>query len=322
MKICKDKSGANVIAVVIVCALVLVSIGVGYYGLMRLDKLEKELKSAKEAANVLTVVDDFGRIVSIQKYPKRIISLAPSTTEILFAIGAGGLIVGNTDYCNYPDAAKNITKVGGFYQTLNIEVVVGLEPDLVIAFYGQEQEVSTLEDLGICVIALHPETLNGVILNIRQMGLILNKTAEANNLADSLEARIKNVTALTSNVTLHKPDVYIEYYEYWTYGPGSFGNDLVLKAGGKNIAATTTTAYPMVTSEFVVGSDPGIIILTAGMYAPTEEDIKNRPGWENISAVKNDKIYYIDGDLIDRPGPRIVNGLEELAKIVHPELFE
>lgn len=320
--ISRDREGINAVIVVgLVCAVVLASVS-AYLVVGRLRELEKELRAAKESANILTVVDDFGRTVSIQKYPKRIISLAPSTTEILFAIGAGDLIVGNTEYCDYPDAAKNITKVGGFYQTLNIEAVVGLEPDLVIAFYGQEQEVLTLEDFGICVIALHPETLNGVILNIRQIGLILNKTTEANNLADNLELRVENVTGLTSNATLHKPNIYTEYYEYWTYGPGSFGNDLILKAGGKNIAAITTTAYPMVTSEFVVGSDPEIIILTAGMYAPSKEDVKNRPGWGNISAVKNDKIYYIDGNTIDRPGPRIVNGLEELAKFIHPELFK
>lgn len=270
----------------------------------------------------VTVIDDYGRTVAIPKNPQRIISLAPSITEILFSIGLGDKVVGVDDCSDYPEEAKNRTKIGSYLMP-NLEIIVSLKPDLVlVSDMTSKDNVVTLEEKELTVVALAPKTIEGIIHDIRLVGLIGNKTIEANNLADNLEQRTDAVTSKTSNITLYRPKVYIEYYPYWTYGPGSFGNDLILMAGGRNIAATTTTAYPEITNEFIVASNPKIVIFTVGLHASTTvEDIRSRTGWDGTDAIKNNKIYTIDDDIISRPGPRIIDALEQLAELFHPELF-
>lgn len=288
------------------------------------EKTELSLKIQKieEKQEEFTIIDDYGRTVVIPKYPQRIISLAPSTTEILYAVGLGDKIVGVDDYSDYPEEAKNKTKIGNCYPTPNLEIILSLKPDLIVtADITSKDFVTTMEEKGLKVIVLAPKTINGIIQNIRLVGLIGNKAAEANNLADNLEQRINAITSKTSNSNF--PKVYVEYYPYWTFGPGSFSNDLILMAGGRNIAATTTTAYPNIDDEFIVSSNPEIIIYTIGPYTTTTiEEIKRRTGWYETDAVKNNKIYTLDDNIISRPGPRIVDALEQLAELIHPELFE
>jgi iron complex transport system substrate-binding protein len=270
----------------------------------------------------ILLVDDYGRIVELESVPERIVSTAPTPTEILFAVGAGDLVVGVDDYSDYPAEVANITKVGSF--TLNTEVIIGLQPDLVISSdLVPLAQLDLVEDQGIPYFILATRTLDDVLRDIRLVGILTDHVSDATNLTNSLEARIEAVTEKTLADGLVKPRVYLEYYPYWTYGPGSFGNDLIALAGGINIAENTTSEYPMVTSEFVIAQDPEIIIYTIGyMTTTTAEEISSRPGWDEITAVVEGEIYSMDDNLTSRYGPRIVDGLELLASTLHPDLFE
>ena len=278
----------------------------------------------------LAVVDDMGRTVAIAKEPERIVSLAPSNTEILFAIGVGDKVVGVTQYCDYPlevvekKESGELAVVGGF-SDINVELVVSLNPDLVVAFGTlQMQAVQALEDQGITVIVLNPSTLDDVLNDILLLGKATDAYQEAKQLVANLSARIDAVKSKVADA----PKVKV-YYELWydplmSVGPGTFIHNLIVAAGGENIFADAQTPYPVVSAEDVIARNPEVIILPNSYmmyYSITKEQVKERPGWDAIDAVKNDKIFFIDENLLVRPGPRIVDGLEELAKIIHPELF-
>ena len=269
----------------------------------------------------ILLVDDYGRIVELERVPERIVSTAPTPTEMLFAVGAGDLVVGVDDYSDYPAEAANLTKVGSY--TLNTEVIVGLQPDLIVSSdLVPLSQLELLEDQGIPYVILATRTLEDVMKDIRLVGILTDRVEEANTLADQLEDRIDAVTEKTLAEGLVRPRVYLEYYPYWTYGPGSFGHDLIELAGGANIAENTSSEYPMLTSEFVIAQDPEVIVYTVGyMTTTTAEEIASRPGWDVITAVSEGDIYSMDDNLMSRYGPRIVDGLEELATLLHPDLF-
>ncbi len=269
----------------------------------------------------ILLVDDYGRVIKLDSLPERIVSIAPTPTEILFAVGAGDLVVGVDTYSDYPAEVANITKVGDF--TLSTEVIISLQPDLIISGdLVPTPQLELLEDQGIPFVILATRTLDDVLKDIRLVGILTGHVNEANELADALEDRIDAVTNKTQAADLVKPRTYMEYYPYWTYGPGSFGNDLIALAGGINIAENTSSEYPMLTSEFVIAQDPEIIVYTVGpMTTTTADEISSRPGWDVITAVSEGSIYAVDDNLMSRYGPRIVDGLEDLAALLHPDLF-
>jgi len=267
------------------------------------------------------VVDDYGRTVKLSGVPDRIVSVAPTPTEILFAVGAGDQVVGVDDYSDYPAEAAALPKVGSY--TLNIEAIIALDPDLIVASdLVPLAQLEQLSDQGMPYVIFADRTLEDVFKTIRLAGVITGNVDEADELARSLEARVEAVTNKTLAEGVSKPKVYVEYYPMWTYGPGSFGDDLIVLAGGINIAHNTSSEYPQVSNEFLIAQDPDVIVYTTGvMSTTTKESIVSRPGWDSISAVENDKIFSIDDNLLSRYGPRIVDGLEEIAEIIHPELF-
>lgn len=312
-----EKKGYMVWIVLAVAVSSVMAFTGGYYAGVVLNEPEEE---PVEDDSIL-LVDDYGRVVELDHVPERIVSTAPTPTELLFAVGAGDLVVGVDDYSDYPAEAANLTKVGSY--TLSIEVIVGLQPDLIVSSdLVPLSQLELLEDQGIPFVILATRTLDDVLKDIRLVGILTGHVAEATALADGLEERIDAVTEKTQAEDLVRPRVYLEYYPYWTYGPGSFGNNLIALAGGINIAENTTSEYPMVTSEFVIAQDPEVIIYTVGyMTTTTAEEIASRPGWDVISAVFEDSIYSMDDNLVSRYGPRIVDGLEELAALLHPDLF-
>ncbi|HUS56764.1 MAG TPA: cobalamin-binding protein [Thermoplasmata archaeon] len=269
----------------------------------------------------LVIVDDYGRTVSLESIPTRIVSAAPTPTEILFAVGAGDLVVGIDEYSDYPEGIGNLTRVGAY--PLNLEVVIGLNPDLIISSdLVPADQLENLEAQGIPYMILAARTLEDVMGDIRLVGIVTGHIDEAEALAGSLEARIETITEKTLALDVEKPRVYLEYFPYWTYGPGSFGDNLIALAGGINIAENASSEYPLLTSEFVIAQDPEIIIFTIGYMTSTNaEEISSRSGWDGITAVSGDQIYSIDDNLVSRYGPRIVDGLEQLAELIHPELF-
>lgn len=309
----KRKRTNVLISMAIVCILISAAFIVGFY-------VAKFIEPERQTGSAL--IDDYGRTVIVEQSPQRIVSLAPGCTEILFAVGLGNRVVGVDDYSEYPEAAKNKTKIGS-YMNPNLEVIALLEPDLVLASDMTSKEyVANLEEKSLTIFVFAPKTIQGIIRDIRLIGIIGNRRKEADNLADCIEQRINAVCSKTSNNTLYKPKIFLEYYPYWTYGPGSFGNELISMAGGKNIGAATAAAYSEITNEFVIVSNPELIAFTVGSHTSTTiRDIKSRTGWDKISAVKNNKIYTIDDDIISRPGPRIVDALEQLTNLIHPELF-
>ena len=282
-----------------------------------------------QAGFPLNVTDDFGRNVTIASPPTRIVSTAPSNTEILFALDLGERVVGVTSYCDWPPAVPEkvskgeLTVIGG-YADPSLEKIVALNPDLVLAATDLQFEfVSVLQNRGIVVIALNPKTVNDVIDDIALVGTICGKTAEANRLIENLQHRISYVDGRISGSST-KPKVY---YELWydpmmSFGGNTVFDELVTKAGGQNIFHNSAVMYPIGSSEIVIQEDPEIIIVAEGyMGGFLSSDFEKRSGWSIIKAVKEGNVYTINENLIVRTGPRIIDGLENIASIVHPELF-
>jgi iron complex transport system substrate-binding protein len=276
---------------------------------------------APEEDATIVITDDYNRTVELPGIPDRIVSVAPTPTELLFAVGAGDHVVGVDDYSDYPAAALNITKVGSY--TLNIEAIIGLTPDLIVTSdLVPLAQLDQLQDQGIPYVIFAARTLGDVVDDIRLAGNITGHTEQAETLAQSLQGRIDAVTSKTLADGVSTPKVYVEYYPFWTFGPGSFGDHLISLAGGANIAAETSSEYPLLTSEYVISQDPDVIVYTIGvMTTTTADEIASRPGWDTMTAVANGDIYSMDDNLVSRYGPRVVDGLEQLAEIIHPELF-
>lgn len=277
-------------------------------------------------APTITVVDDAGRTVEITGVPERIISLAPSNTEILFALGLGDKVVGVTDFCDYPEEAKEIEKIG--FVEPNLEKIVDLEPDLVLYIGGaaQLEKTQTMGDLGLTVLVLTPSDIEGIFADIELVGRATGSEGEAARLVSELRARMGEVLSRVAQAE-RKPLVFYELdatdpTRPWTAGPGSFIDTLITMAGGVNLGASAEMEWAEFSTEEVIAQDPEIIILGDANYGVTVESVKERPGWGVITAVKEGAIYPIDDNLVSRPGPRIVDGLEELARVIHPELFQ
>ncbi len=273
----------------------------------------------------LTVTDDVQRTVTIEAEPKRIVSLSPSNTELVYALGLQDKLVGVDDYSDYPPEAKQKEKVGGFSKP-NIEKVVGLTPDLVLATnIHVKTVVPELEKQGLRVLVIQPPTLANVPGNLELLGKIANQPQAGDRLAAQLRSRIEAVASKTRGVSA-RPRVFFEIGpDLTTMGPDTFLDDMVTKAGGQNIARDAQGAWPKISSEAVVLKDPEIIILAdhgSSRGGVTAEIVRARPGWAVISAVESGRIVLLpDQDVTNRPGPRAVDGLEFIASTLHPELF-
>ncbi len=282
---------------------------------------------------VMTVVDDSGVEIELKAYPQSLISLAPSITEIVYAINAGDLVIGVTDFDNYPHdfsawiQAGNMTSVGDFSGP-NLEVIALLDPDLILATGGVLGEtITTLRDLGYPVVVLDPTTINGVINNIELTGKLTNKNAEATAVINDITTRIEAVETIVATAD-SIPTVYYEVWydstSLWTAGNQSYQNELIEVAGGVNLFADQDQEYFSSSAEAVITRNPDLMIVPEehGVnFWISFDTIKDRPGWETINALQNDRIYDIDSDLLARPGPRIAETIETLAALFHPILF-
>ena len=265
----------------------------------------------------ITIVDGAGRVVTIVGTPQRIVSIASAATETLYAIGCGDEIVGVDKYSDYPPEAQGKTQVGSGSQ-LDVETTLGLEPDLVIAWWFSREAISTLEDNGLTVLAINPRSVDGVLDTIRTLGLVTGHLDEAESLIAKMKAKIDEVKARVKDIP--KEERPLVYYELTTpmktTGPGTFTNELIFMAGGINIAADEPIRYPVLSEEYIIERDPDVIVVVSG--GVSVEEIKGRAGWQNIEAVLNDRVYTIDTHLVTS-NPRIVQGLEQFANWFHPE---
>jgi iron complex transport system substrate-binding protein len=279
----------------------------------------------------ITLTDALGRSISLATPAQRIVSIAPSNTEILFAIGAGAQIVGRDQASDFPEDAKKITNIGGSDMTakLNTEAILALQPDLVLAgSLNPPEQIKALEDLGIVVFTLpNPLDLDEMYTNLRTTAQLTGHEAEAETLIQSLQARVKVVSDKLSTIE-EKPLVFYEIDSTdakapWTPGPGNFIDTMIVMAGGRNVGAILKDQWAQISLEELVKQDPDVIILGDAIWGGvTPELVKQRAGWDAMKAVKNDKIFPFDDSLLSRPGPRLVDGLETLAKLIHPDVFK
>ena len=283
---------------------------------------------AKATLTPTTLTDGMGRTVTLSAPAQRVISLSPSNTEILFAIGAGAQVVGRDEFSDYPAEASALPSVGGSMGKYNFEQIAALKPDLVLAGALQTPEqIKTLEDLGLNVYVLtNPTDLDGMYKDLQTVGKLTGKEAEAEKLAASLKARVDAVEAKLSQ-TSERPLVFYELDgstpdKPWTSGPNTFISTLIAKAGGKNVGDALESEWAQISQEALIAQNPTIILLGDAAYGTTPEQVAQRPGWDAIAAVKAGKVYPFDDNLLSRPGPRLVDGLEALAKLIHPELFQ
>ncbi|HYM53294.1 MAG TPA: ABC transporter substrate-binding protein [Candidatus Dormibacteraeota bacterium] len=275
----------------------------------------------------LTLTDDAGREVTIAADPQRIVSLAPSNTEIVCALEACDQVVGVTDFDDYPPQVVDIEKVVVFAQ-VDVEKVVAAEPDLVLAAgneFTATAVIDQLTELGLAVVVLYPESLDEVYADIELVGAALDAQAGAAELVDSMQARVEAVETAVADA--ERPRTYYEVSIFegtiYTAGEGSFLASLIDIAGGEPI-----TGDPLATSiqlEELVAADPELILLGDAAYdaTVTPESVSARMGWSEMAAVRDGRVLPMPDDLlITRPGPRIVDGLEALARAIHPDLAD
>jgi iron complex transport system substrate-binding protein len=264
------------------------------------------------------VFDDLGRLVAINGTPQRIISLAPSNTEILFALGLGNKVVGVTDWCDYPPEALDKEKVGG-YANPDIEKIVALNPDLILVAYGTPMDViNAMVGLGLTVFGIKTTDLDDLLNDIRRIGEITDKEVEALALTSAMEGKIEAVTNVTSELEQRPRVFYIVWHDpLWTAGSGTFIHELIEKGGGVNICQNIT-GYTTIELEYVLASNPEIIIASEWSY----DWAMNETGpLASTNASQTGRIYTLDDDLVQRPGPRLVEGLEWFAHYIQHDIF-
>ena len=279
----------------------------------------KESAQSEKVSYPVKIKDSFGKELTLEKEPKKIISIAPNITEIIYKLGAEDKLVGRTDYCDYPEQVENVESIGTLRKP-DIEKIIGLEPDLVIAStHFDEENTAKLEAAGIKVIGLYEENdVTGVYGMIETLGTALNKQPEATETVEEMKASIDKVTKTVSE--LEKPSVYyvVGYGESGDFSApeNTFVGQLIKLAGGNNIVPESDSwSFSL---ESLLESDPDIIVVRAG----EKENFMSTEGYKELTAVKEGRVYEIDNNLLDRQGYRNSEGLLKLAEIFHPEAFK
>ncbi len=276
----------------------------------------------------ISLTDDLGREVTLEAPAARVVSMAPSNTELLFAVGAGDQVVGRDPYSNFPEEALDAADIGDTYASLNTELILSLEPDLVLAAgITPPEQVDQLEQLGITVYWLgNPTDLEGLYRNLETVGILTGNEQEALAAIDEFSARADAVLTKVATVT-ERPTVFYEVDGQtdpnapFTAGAGTFIDLIINLAGGANVVGNQE-GYIAYSIEDLLVADPDVILLGDFAWGATVESVAARSGWGALSAVANDRVYPFNDDHMSRPGPRLINALEELALLLHPELFD
>ncbi len=275
----------------------------------------------------IAVTDVLARRVTINTAPQRIVSLAPSHTEQLFAIGAGNQVVGVTLYDNYPPPVQRLERVGGYVaKSISIEKILSLRPDLVLSRGEIQRSVITaLERLGIPVVALEPKNFNEVYTAIILLGRLTDRVQQAEQVVADMRHRVARIRHKVAKIpAAQRARVFYKAYDepLIAAGPSTFIGHVIEMAGGINIFADVKESYPQVSAEEVLRRDPTVILGPAGNGVNVSAiSPPQRPGWRHLSAVKNRRIHVLDDDLVSRPGPRLAAALEVVAKALYPDRF-
>ncbi len=276
----------------------------------------------------IELTDGLGRAVTLDAPAQKIVSLSPSITETLYAIGAGSQVIGRDEFSDYPAEARQLPSVGGSFGDYNYEAIASLQPDLVLAAeINTPEQVQSLENLGLKVYYLsNPTDLESMYASLEILAALTGRQAETQTLVSDLRSRVQAVDEKLAAIT-EEPLVFYELdasepAKPWTAGAGTFLDLLIQQAGGRNVGAALGSAWAQISQEELLVQNPQIILLGDAAYGITPESVAARTGWGVISAVENGRIYPFDDNLVSRPGPRLVDGLEKLAEIIHPELFK
>ena len=275
----------------------------------------------------LTLTDWLGKQFTLSQPYQKIVSLAPSNTEILFAIGAGSQVAARDTFSDYPQEAVQVQDIGGGWGEIDTEAIIALNPDLVLAAeINAVEQVKALEDLGLNVFYLsNPKELEGMYENLRTVAKLTRHEAEAETLVASLAERVAAVDEKIANAS-EQPLVFYELdgtdpNAPWTSGPGTFIDLLLARAGGSNLGNILDSSWAQVSLENLVTENPDVILLGDAVWGGVKpEDVAGRAGWQDLAAVQNSKVFPFDDNLVSRPGPRMVDGLEQLVRLLHPEL--
>jgi len=276
--------------------------------------------SASPSAGPITVTDDSGAAVTLAQPATRIVSLAPANTEIAYAIGAGDKMVAGTSFDDYPEEAKSLPKIGDFANP-SVEKIASFQPDLVLAAGGIQAGLrSKFEKLGVQVYVVDPTTYEGVMTSITELGQLAGTSEEAQQVVETMKQAQTEVQGKVG--ALDKATTFLEIYSkpLMTAGSGTFIDDMITSAGGQNIGAEAGSGFPSFSTEVLVQKDPVVYIADSGSMSEPG-DIAKRAGFSELTAVKDGRVYVIADNLIARPGPRLAEGLQELAKMIHPEAY-
>jgi iron complex transport system substrate-binding protein len=270
-----------------------------------------------------TFTDEVGRTMEVNGPPQRIVSVAPNVTETLFALGLEDRLVGVSVYCQYPPEALKKEKIGGYINP-SLEKIVALRPDLVIGIAEGDLRtfVDKLAGLKVPVYITNPRNALEVLISIRKIGEVTFTPESARRILRSMEERIRSIQEKVEGRPRPRVLHVLDFNPLISAGKGTFVDDLISLAGGRNVAETATGKYPRFSMEEVLVQDPEVILLAS--MKSQDPMVKQRRWWERwktISAVKQGRIYVLDSDLIHRPSPRMAEGLEQVAKAIHPEAF-
>lgn len=306
-------------------ALLLIASGCNTSGSSNEKSNSQTNHSSKKSAYPVSLKDATGTQITLDKQPRRIVSLVPSNTEIVFAIGEGSHVVGVTNNDDYPTQVKGIDKVGAM--PLNIEKIISLKPDLVLAQeINDPKAIDQLRKAGLNVFVVkNPLSIDGVYQSITTLGKLTGATEKSQkvnqNMKDTFN-RIKEKVSKRPHASTEK-SVWVEISgppEIYTTGNGTFMNELLKMVQAQNVAGELK-GYPKVSEEQAVAYNPDVIILAYG-DKKTIKQVENRPAWQKVPAVKNEQVYIIDTNLVSRPGPRLAKGAVELAKKIYPDAFK
>lgn len=309
----------------IIIVLVLILAGCGQSGTAGADQPATDLKPVETGDSTIVVTDQMGREVTISGVPQRIVSLSPSNTEIAFALDLADRLVGVTEYCDYPPEAQEKEMIGDF-STPNIERIVELEPDLILASTMHEEAVTQLDLLGIPVLVIESSSLAELYTSIALVAELTGSPAVGEELIGSMKQRIEAIEAAVSVIPeAEKMRVYYEVYSdpLMSAGRKAFINEIITLAGGINIFGDLDEGYPQVSAEAVAEREPQIILFPDyhGTADLVMASMAIRPGWGNVPAVLNNMVFAVPDDIFSRPGPRIVQAVEEAAHLFYPQVF-
>lgn len=281
------------------------------------------LPNNRSATVTRNVVDEAGRSVTLPARIDRIVSLAPNLTEIVYAVGAGDRLVGNTTFCNYPAAAKDVAKVGDTLQP-SIERILALRPQLVLVSTASQLEAFTkqLNEHQIAVYVTDPRDLDGVFRSIASVGDLVNEPAAAAELVKQLRARDEQVERAVTGLPRVSVFFQLSGQPLYSAGKTSFVTNLIERAGGRSVTADVNEAWPRLSDEAALASRPEAIIMLSGDAMGTAANTKVAAALRDSPAAHNGRVYLINGDLLTRPGPRLVDGLEQMAHALHPAAFK